>query len=663
MTGQTTRRIALESLLLSFLCLTPASASDTQLANRVVIEEVFAGANGDSRVQFVELSVPVHGPSRRDRWKTGLRAAHRRYPDRDTPAPEPIRLTLHDATGNPVGSFDITPQPTRYSPGRLDTFLIATIAFEQQTGLEADLVIPSVIPPVDGMVCVHDGPRRDPSGDRCLAYGNYRGPVLPDPCGGPDPMPAPALQTAGSEPLSLSRFQDPVGCFPNGRKSRGQSGENGKRGGMQNDDFQLAPPSPLNRAGETTTFVAASLERQGENLFRHETFNGNGRTCLSCHIDGQAHGLTPAGIDDRFAVAPTDALFVAEHTPPLAELENACLMRGGNRRGLILENVDGFSEPPVFRGIPHLLNLRRTAPYGLSGQFADLRAFSRAAVEQHFPKTLARNPDPSLGPPDFRLPNDFELDALEAFMSGIEFPADGNLSQPRMMDFAVEQGGDRESIERGRLLVGGTLGKAHCFRCHGGPTRSLADGSLGTGAGSRRFDTGVSRLAQNDDDGCAGGPGDPEPALPAEDGRAREFDTPPLIGVARTAPFFHDNSVADLRDAVAFYASDEFASSPAGQLLPDPVIMSDQDIDDIVAFLEAISIDPSVFPQCDDGIDNDGDGTIDAGGDPGCVDRRDDSERELGLPCDDGIDNDGDRLIDFGEDPDCERPTQRSESR
>ncbi len=712
------RALFFQLLPLSLLCVTLAGASERRPTETLLrIDEIFAGANGDSRVQFIELQVRDAGHSRwelqREHDFTGWQARGSRpgshTPGRYHPKPQMrhharsrwralksdrdftelrvrqprwrtkrwrgestgrVLVTMHDAAGDLTGTFDFPLPPShgqwpngprlhaqsRYWMPRqseVRTVLLATLAFEQQTGLEADYVMPPELAPVDGMVCVrHETAhhRAEPS-NICVTYGNYQGLQQPDACGIPNGPPAPELHVAGLEPLSLARFQNagPMDSFECPRV------------GPHNADFQLESPTPENSSGETATLAALPIERQGENLFRHEPFNGNGRTCLTCHVDGEAFGISPTGIADRFAAAPDEAMFVAEREPALEELENVCLMRGGDERGLILENVDGFAENPVFRAPPHLLNIRRTAPYGLSGHLPDLIAFSRGAVEQHFPRTLARNANPALGPVDFRVPSDFELAALEAFMEDIVFPADGNLSQVRMMEFAIEQGGERESIERGRLLVGGTLGKAHCFRCHGGPTRSKADGSLGTGAGNRTFDTGVSRLAQNDDDGCAGGPGDPTLPLPAEDARTREFETPPLIGVARTAPFFHDNSVSELRDAVAFYTRDEFASSPAGQLLPDPVIMSDQDIDDIVAFLKAVSLDPSESPQCNDGIDNDGDGMIDFAGDLGCSEPTDDSERELGLPCDDGIDNDGDRLIDFGEDPGCESPAYGSE--
>lgn len=59
---------------------------------------------------------------------------------------------------------------------------------------------------------------------------------------------------------------------------------------------------------------------------------------------------------------------------------------------------------------------------------------------------------------------------------------------------------------------------------------------------------------------------------------------------------------------------------------------------------------------CSDGIDNDGDGAIDAL-DPGCTSSGDPSERDAGLPCDDGVDNDGDLLPDHPADPGCASPT------
>jgi hypothetical protein len=63
---------------------------------------------------------------------------------------------------------------------------------------------------------------------------------------------------------------------------------------------------------------------------------------------------------------------------------------------------------------------------------------------------------------------------------------------------------------------------------------------------------------------------------------------------------------------------------------------------------------PFSADECNDGVDNDGDGTVDSTGgilgepaDPGCADSSDSSERDPSLVCDDGADNDGDGRIDF----------------
>ena len=62
--------------------------------------------------------------------------------------------------------------------------------------------------------------------------------------------------------------------------------------------------------------------------------------------------------------------------------------------------------------------------------------------------------------------------------------------------------------------------------------------------------------------------------------------------------------------------------------------------------------DRSQIDDCNDGIDNDGDGVVDLV-DPGCT-LNGTSEEPDPVACNDGIDNDGDGLIDFGEDPGCD---------
>jgi hypothetical protein len=408
-------------------------------AHPVRIQQVMAGANGDSSISFIELefaygTVPKWGPQGSE---TQSRAV----------------LTFHDATGARVDTFAFPSDPP---VGPLDpadqshSVLIASQAFVEYTGLPADYVIAASPRAVDGMVCFTENPL-NPGLDvnLCLSYGNYQGPTESDGC-------APEVENGPpTQPLVIA-FLLPVAL---GRISSSGPGE-AFGCGQVNADFALRPAQPRNSAGDTATLPALSRVDQGRSLFARETFGGNGRTCASCHRPDDRFALSPEAIAELFATDPSDPLFVAEHDPALGELENACLMRMGHQRGLILENIDGFDRSPVFRGSPHLLNVGFTAPYGQSEGFADLRSFSISAIEQHLPKSLARNSDPAAGPVDFRVPRDFELEALEAYMNSLRFPADGDTSIDRMLDLAQRMGMDRAAIDRGRALVTGTARSA-----------------------------------------------------------------------------------------------------------------------------------------------------------------------------------------------------------
>jgi len=69
-----------------------------------------------------------------------------------------------------------------------------------------------------------------------------------------------------------------------------------------------------------------------------------------------------------------------------------------------------------------------------------------------------------------------------------------------------------------------------------------------------------------------------------EAGGTRAFDVPTLLGVADTAPYFHDDSAPTLRDAVAHYTSDAFDGSDGGGFTGG-ITLSDDDVDALTAFL------------------------------------------------------------------------------
>lgn len=66
--------------------------------------------------------------------------------------------------------------------------------------------------------------------------------------------------------------------------------------------------------------------------------------------------------------------------------------------------------------------------------------------------------------------------------------------------------------------------------------------------------------------------------------------------------------------------------------------------------------DAAPLSQCADGVDNDCDGRIDFGVDPGCASEEDDDEHGS-AECDDGLDNDEDGDTDFQiSSPSCDQP-------
>ena len=294
---------------------------------------------------------------------------------------------------------------------------------------------------------------------------------------------------------------------------------------------------------------------EGERLFFSETFDGNGRTCGTCHRMEDNFGLTPAFI----ATLPADdPLFVAETNPDLATLENPRLLR---EFSMILENLDGFADLAnrfTMRGIPHTLavgtsvNSAAGPRTGWSGDGApgdgSLRAFATGAVIQHFPRTLNR-----VAGVDFRLPTDEELDAIEAFMLSLGREQDLELPLPLKSVVAA----------RGQVIFrDNTLGK--CNACHFNAGANGDPAIFGAGAGNQNFDTGVEELPDQPADLTG-------ELVPPDDGFGvpgdGTFNTPPVVEAADTGPFFHNNSVETIEGAVAFYNGDAFNNSPAGQLI------------------------------------------------------------------------------------------------
>ena len=325
-----------------------------------------------------------------------------------------------------------------------------------------------------------------------------------------------------------------------------------------------------------------ALIAKGRDLFFNETFNGNGRTCGTCHREERDFTIDPAFIA---SLPNNDALFVAEFNPDLKkDFENPRLMR---ELGLIRENQDGFDDLAnkfTMRGVPHVLALRNSVASpqgprtGWSGDGApadgSLRAFATGAVIQHFTKTLNRVPGV-----DFRLPTDAELDALEAFQLSLGRQSD--LQPPLPLRGTVPKRGQEIFLDNG-------LGKCNICHRNAGANATLG----GRDAGNANFNTGVEDLPDlpvqltgervPPDDGF-GTPGD------------GTFNTPPLVEAADSGPFFHNNAVATIEAAVGFYDGEAFNNSPAGRFLAsiDPkgagIKLDGTQIAAVAAFLRVIN--------------------------------------------------------------------------
>lgn len=111
--------------------------------------------------------------------------------------------------------------------------------------------------------------------------------------------------------------------------------------------------------------------------------------------------------------------------------------------------------------------------------------------------------------------------------------------------------------------------KGGCWRCHGGPNFSDEQyHNTGVSWGKEPLDLGRYAVTKQD----------------ADRGR---FKTPTLRGVALTAPYMHDGSLATLEDVVAFYGKGGGANPHRDPALA-PLNLSKDEVRDLVAFLKAL---------------------------------------------------------------------------
>lgn len=112
--------------------------------------------------------------------------------------------------------------------------------------------------------------------------------------------------------------------------------------------------------------------------------------------------------------------------------------------------------------------------------------------------------------------------------------------------------------------------RGRCWRCHAGANFSDEE-FHNTGVAARSGDRDAGRFEVTGDE--------------ADRGR---FKTPTLRGLVHTAPYMHDGSLATLEEVVELYRDGGHANANLDPLI-EPIEMSDEDVQNLAAFLRALS--------------------------------------------------------------------------
>lgn len=356
----------------------------------------------------------------------------------------------------------------------------------------------------------------------------------------------------------------------------------------------------------------AALVNEGRDLFFNETFDGNGRTCGTCHPESNNFTIDPEFIA---SLPADDPLFVAERSQPnplSSNFEKPELM---HKLGLILENTNGFGDLKhnfTLRSVPHLFALRTTTTpptaaandgtsmppdqrtgWGGDGAPTDLAAnpqlrgrlrdFTVGAIRQHFTKTLNRVPGV-----DFRLPTQHEVDAIEAFMLSLGRQTEfDDLTQITLTNARADQG-------RRNFMGEGQANGVPCNACHfnaGANTDPNFDfpASISPPAfesTNRSFAPRVEELLDQPGDVLFGG------EMPFDDGFGTGtslFNVPPVVEAADTGPYFHANQMDTVEGLVSFYTSQRHLRD--GTVLAPIVGLNGSQLVNVAAFMRVINAD------------------------------------------------------------------------
>ena len=364
------------------------------------------------------------------------------------------------------------------------------------------------------------------------------------------------------------------------------------------------------------------VELDGKKLFDEETFGGNGRTCLTCHSK-ETGTLTLSDVQRIIEKAtPNDAFLIHDALDEDGVGTTRVEAHATIRLSIPLPPWLSLADDPaathvtVFRGIPSTRNTPALDPVLLhDGRAPTLQEQALGAIHDHNQNTIE--------------PTAEQLDAIAEFQrNDARFFSSHALSKFARTGSPPELPRGRTPAERrGReFLIDAPFAppskKGICALCHSGPMLNMVNQAHATFSGGsppvggRFINTGVTLVNEPNNpirtwvvnDGInpvvtihspdVGLLLDPTPSTPPPTVIPRAFfaglfKIPTLWGVKDTAPYFHNNGAKTLRAAVAhyqrFFNFTEEQDPVGSRSLGGFIHLTDDDVDDIVAYLQLLS--------------------------------------------------------------------------
>ncbi|MET0533852.1 MAG: hypothetical protein ABW171_06475 [Steroidobacter sp.] len=359
------------------------------------------------------------------------------------------------------------------------------------------------------------------------------------------------------------------------------------------------PASPEDFTAESEAFFRSPFDLfRARHLFERETFGGNGRTCLTCH-SRETGTFDPADAQRRFAHNRKDPLFLADGSDDgkgngtqRIRKDATLLVRIALPDNVSLANDPSARSVVVRRGVPSTLNTPALDPLLMwDGRQPDLMAQARGAIFDH--AQVKKEPKAR----DLELISAFQH--LPPFFSSVPMLKYAYLGiEPKLPEgrTAAEKRGRRFFLD---VPPEGDFKTGLCAGCHSGPMLNETNEFIPAPPfkrGGRFQSVGVSEINSagnpaydfvfTNADGSTTTLRSPDPGRALITGNAQDFESanafkiPSLWGVARTAPYFNDNSAKSLDDLARHYAL--FFS------LISPIVLTEQDQQDMVAYMKLL---------------------------------------------------------------------------